>query len=222
MDLGDALAQTLPLAVGVALSPFPAIALLLILTSAHGRVSGPVFAVGRLAGLAIVLGIVFLASDAIYSLSSAASLPAVVRMLLGAALIVLAFVRWRPSPAGVEPTLPAWMSAIRDARGVRAFGFGVLITVANLKELVLLLSIGITLGGDQLSTSAAVWASVIAVLVGWLPVGVAVVAYVVAPIRMRPAVEAASVWLTANSYIVIGTILLVIGAAIIGGAISEL
>jgi hypothetical protein len=50
--MGAAIGQALPLAVGVALSPVPIIAVVLMLMSQRGRLNGPGFVLGWLAGLA--------------------------------------------------------------------------------------------------------------------------------------------------------------------------
>jgi len=56
--VGKAIGDSLPLAVGVALSPLPIIAVVLMLTTPRARVNGPVFVLGWLAGLAVVGAIV--------------------------------------------------------------------------------------------------------------------------------------------------------------------
>ncbi|GLV86971.1 hypothetical protein Slala03_66600 [Streptomyces lavendulae subsp. lavendulae] len=53
--LGQAMGALLPAALAVALSPFPLIAIVLILSGAHGRRNGPLFAAGWITGLAIVV-----------------------------------------------------------------------------------------------------------------------------------------------------------------------
>jgi Sap, sulfolipid-1-addressing protein len=58
--MGDAIGHTLALAVGVALSPVPIIAVILMLVTPQARVNGPAFVVGWLVGLAIVGTIVLL------------------------------------------------------------------------------------------------------------------------------------------------------------------
>ena len=57
--MGQAIGGSLPLAVGIALSPIPIIAVILILTSDRARVNGLAFGLGWLAGLGIV-GAIFL------------------------------------------------------------------------------------------------------------------------------------------------------------------
>jgi Sap, sulfolipid-1-addressing protein len=52
--MGQAIGEILPFAVGVALSPVPIIAVILMLVTPRARVSGPAFVVGWLTGLAVV------------------------------------------------------------------------------------------------------------------------------------------------------------------------
>src|SRR5229473_2094507 len=51
--MGQAIGGSLPLAVGIALSPIPIIAVVLMLTSRKARVNGPAFVLGWLIGLGI-------------------------------------------------------------------------------------------------------------------------------------------------------------------------
>ena len=48
--MGAAIGQVLPLAVGVALSPVPIIAVALMVMSQRARLNGPVFVIGWLTG----------------------------------------------------------------------------------------------------------------------------------------------------------------------------
>jgi Sap, sulfolipid-1-addressing protein len=52
-QMGNAIGQVLPLAVGVALSPVPIIAVALMLMSQRARLNGPVFVIGWLVGRVI-------------------------------------------------------------------------------------------------------------------------------------------------------------------------
>jgi threonine/homoserine/homoserine lactone efflux protein len=51
--MGDVVGQILSFAVGVAVSPVPIIAVVLMLTTDRGRVNGPAFVLGWIAGLAL-------------------------------------------------------------------------------------------------------------------------------------------------------------------------
>jgi hypothetical protein len=52
--MGEAIGGSLPPAAGIALSPVPIIAVVLMLTSRRAKVNGPAFALGWLIGLGIV------------------------------------------------------------------------------------------------------------------------------------------------------------------------
>jgi hypothetical protein len=61
--MGEAIGQILSLGVGVALSPVPIIAVVLMLGTPRARVNGPAFLLGWMAGLAIVGTVVLLVSS---------------------------------------------------------------------------------------------------------------------------------------------------------------
>ena len=61
--MGEAIGQALSFAVGVALSPVPIIAVILMLVTPRARANGPAFVLGWLLGLAIVGAIVLLLAD---------------------------------------------------------------------------------------------------------------------------------------------------------------
>ncbi|MGX5682406.1 GAP family protein [Schumannella luteola] len=218
----DALGAALPLAVGVALSPLPVIAVVLVAMSPRARVAAPLFLVGRMLGLAILLTVVIALADVLYALTSSTSIPPVIKLLLGLALIVLGLSKWRPKPKGVEPELPGWMSSLGSATPGRAFRWGVLLSLINPKELALLLAVGITVGGAPLTIGQEALVGLGVVVVASLSVAAPALAVLVAPARVAPALGTLRTWLTANSSVVMGVLLVVIGAVVAGGALGDL
>ncbi len=216
------LGQVLPLAVGISLSPLPVIAVVLVAMSPRARTSGPAFVVGRMLGLAAVLAVVITAADVLYAVAASAGLPSIVKLVLGLAILVLGLTKWRPQPAGTEPALPKWMSALESMPPGRSIGFAFLLTIANPKELALLVGVGLTVGGAPLAVLDEVLLAAVFVVVASLTVLTPVVAVLVAPTRMRPILDGLGIWLTANNKIVMGVLLVVIGAMVAGGAISDL
>jgi Sap, sulfolipid-1-addressing protein len=132
----EVLGATLPFAVGMLLSPFPIIAVLLVLLSPSGRAGGLAYSLGRFVGVALVATAASLLTE-VLTLESDSSLPsAILRILLGVALLGLAVVKWRKRPETSEDAeLPKWMSSVerRSPRG--AAGLGFVLSVANPKEL---------------------------------------------------------------------------------------
>jgi Sap, sulfolipid-1-addressing protein len=96
--VGEAIRQSLPLAIGVALSPIPIIAVVLMLTTPRARANGPAFVLGWLLSLGVV-GAVVLAlagsGDAGQS-GQPATWVSWLKLLLGVLLLVVAV---RPSPS---------------------------------------------------------------------------------------------------------------------------
>ena len=217
-----ALGQVIPLAVGVALSPLPVIGVVLVAMSPRAAASGPAFVLGRMLGLAIVVTVTIAAADLLYAAAANAGLPAVVKLVLGLALVVLGLTKWRPKPKGTEPALPGWMQSFSSIAPGRAFGVGVLLSLANPKELALLVAVGLTVGGAPLVVADEIVLGLVVVLVASITVAIPVVAVLVAPKRVAPLLDGVRTWLTANSSVVMGLLLVVIGAVVTGGAISEL
>jgi len=101
--IGAAIGQILPLAVGVALSPVPIIAVALMLMSQRARLNGPLFVIGWLIGLAVI-GVVVLAVAGPGQASShgqPATWVSVLKLVLGLLLLLVAVRQWHGRPVAV-------------------------------------------------------------------------------------------------------------------------
>ncbi|HEX5587416.1 MAG TPA: GAP family protein, partial [Acidimicrobiia bacterium] len=107
----EVIGQVLPMAVGVAISPIPIIAVVLMLVTPRARVNGPMFVLGWIVGLAAVGVIVLaIAGGAEASSSDSTSGVAWVKLLLGVGLLSVAMRQWRGRPhPGEEAPMPKWM-----------------------------------------------------------------------------------------------------------------
>jgi hypothetical protein len=115
--VGDAIGQTLPMAIAVALSPLPIIAVILMLVTPRARTNGPLFVVGCLIGLTVVGAIVLVAAGRNAGEDGApATWVSVLKIVLGAFLLLIAVQQWRARPdEDDEAETPKWMDAI-DSR----------------------------------------------------------------------------------------------------------
>ncbi|HTA14000.1 MAG TPA: GAP family protein, partial [Solirubrobacteraceae bacterium] len=100
--MGQAIGQALSFGVGVALSPVPIIAVVLMLATPHGRVNGPAFIAGWVFGLAAAGTILLLGASGAEASSSGAPAEwvSIVKIVLGAVLLGLAARQWRGRPRG--------------------------------------------------------------------------------------------------------------------------
>jgi threonine/homoserine/homoserine lactone efflux protein len=215
----------LPAAVGVALSPFPIIASVLLLGTPLGRVNGPAFVLGCALGTAAVGAIVLVvAAGASASEDGApATWVSVLQLVLGLLLLLVAFRQWRGRPrAGQTAPAPKWMSALDGFGPPKALGAGVVLTALNPKNLILTIAgataiaqTGIT-GGEQ-AVALAVF-----VLIGCAGVATPVAIAFVMGDRSRDVLDGIKDWMARNNTVITVVILAVIGAKLIGDAIGGL
>src|SRR5687767_14565903 len=112
--MGQAIGDLLPSAIGVALSPVPIIAVILMLGTPKARSTGPAFAIGWVIGLVTVSVIVLLlASDADDTDSGASIAVDWIKLLIGVLFLLMAIKQWQGRPKeGQQAEMPKWMDAI--------------------------------------------------------------------------------------------------------------
>src|SRR5262249_45220480 len=138
--MGDTIGQILPSAVGVAISPFPIVAVVLMLVTARGRVNGPAFVLGWVAGLALVGAVLLAAASGVDASEPGepATWVSVAVLVLGVLLVLVALKQWRGRPhAGDEVKTPKWMEALDQFSPVKAAGAGAVLSALNPKNLLL-------------------------------------------------------------------------------------
>src|SRR5688572_24033820 len=109
--MGSAIGGILPLAVGVAISPVPIIAIVLMLGTPRARSTGPAFAAGWLAGLTLVGTLVLvLAGPDTADDGTPATWTQVLKLSLGALFLLMAVRAWHGRPRhGQDVAMPKWM-----------------------------------------------------------------------------------------------------------------
>ena len=190
--MGQAIGDLLPSAIGVALSPVPIIAVILILATPKARSNGPAFAVGWVLGLVIVSVIVLLVAGGSDDPDSGSSTAVdVIKLLLGLLFLVMAFKQWqgRPKP-GEEATMPTWMSTVDRFAPGKSLVFGAALSGANPKNLALTVAAAASIAQAGLSGSESAIAVAVFVVIGSLTVAGPVS---VLRVRQRPSGGAAGV-----------------------------
>src|SRR4051812_23531347 len=117
--MNEAIGQVLSFGVGVALSPVPIMAVVLMLATRRARLNGPAFLLGWIAGLTVVGTIVLLVSSGADASTDTgpATWVVVLQLVLGLLLLALALKQWRGRPqAGEQAPLPKWMQTIEPGR----------------------------------------------------------------------------------------------------------
>jgi threonine/homoserine/homoserine lactone efflux protein len=222
--MGSVIGDILTPALGVAISPIPIIAAILMLLSPRARVTGTGFLLGWVLGIIVAVTVFTLLSSILPAEDSDASQPikGVIQLILGALLLLLAARQWRGRPrAGAEPAMPKWMQAIDSITFPKALGLGFLLSAVNPKNLLLAASAGVTIGASGLEAGAMVLAIGIFTLIAASTVLVPVVGYLVAADRLRGPLDALRGWLAKENSVIMTVLLLVIGVAVIGKGIGS-
>jgi hypothetical protein len=222
--MGQAIGGSLPLAVGIALSPIPIIAVVLMLSSRRAKVNGPAFVLGWLIGLGIVGVIVLsLAGPAGASQSgSPAAWVSWVKIVLGVLLLV-AFRQFRSRPrGGQEPPMPKWMATIDNTTPVAAIGLGAALSGANPKNLVLAVGGAAAIAQTGIPGGQQVIAYVVFALIGTLGVGIPVGIYFAMGARSEKLLAGLKDWMSQHNAAIMAVLCLVIAAKLIGDGITSL
>jgi threonine/homoserine/homoserine lactone efflux protein len=220
--LGQAIGQVLSLAVGVAISPVPIIAVVLMLVTSRARSNGPAFVVGWLLGLSIVGTIVLLvAPDATNDSGGPATWVSTLKLVLGVLLVLLAFKQWRGRPhGGEEAPTPKWMGAIDAFTAPKALGAGAVLSGANPKNLLLAVGAAASIVQTGISGGEQAIAYAVFAVLGTVGVAVPVVIYFALGDRAGGILNRLKTWLAKNNAVIMAVLLLVIGVKLIGDAIS--
>lgn len=219
----ELIGDVIPFGVAVALSPLPIIAVLLLVMAPVGATGGLLFLLARILAFAALTAAFAWASDLVDDAAGSTTPVAVLRLVVGAALVVGAVVKWHRRPrADAEPKLPGWMRSIDGMGPGAAFRLGLVLTVANPKELAFAAGAGLTVGGAMLGAREMVIAGALFVLLACVGVAVPVVAVLVGGERIAPVLADTRTWLVRNNAIVMAIVLLVIGAMLIGSGLAGL
>jgi threonine/homoserine/homoserine lactone efflux protein len=221
--MGDAIGQVLSFGVGVALSPIPIIGVVLMLGTPRARTNGPAFILGWIVGLAAVGTIVLLVSSG--SDASEQGQPAdwvgVLKLVLGALLLLVALRQWRGRPrAGEQAELPKWMRTIDAFKTRKAAVFGVLLSAVNPKNLLLTVGAAAAIAQTGAATGSQAIALAVFVLIGTLGVGAPVAIYFALGERSEHILDELKSWMGAHNAAIMATLCVVIAAKLIGDAIS--
>ena len=128
----------------------------MMLATPRARSNGPAFLAGWVGGLVVVGTVVLLVASG--AEAAEAGQPAnwvnVLKLVLGAGLLLLAAKQWRGRPkAGTDAALPAWMSAVDHFTATRSAALGVALAAINPKNLILVVGAASAIARSGCSTS---------------------------------------------------------------------
>jgi hypothetical protein len=208
--MGQAIGGSLPLAVGIALSPVAIIAVVLMLTTEKARVNGPAFTLGWLAGLGVIGVIVLVIAGPAGGSSSGepATWVSWLKIVLGVLLLLVAARQFRGRPRGQEePEIPKWMGAI---------------DTLNPKNLLLAVGGAAAIAQTGISGGQQAIAYLVFALIGTIGVAAPLVIYFAMGKRSADVLGKLKDWMAQHNAVIMTVLCLIIGVKLIGDAISSL
>jgi threonine/homoserine/homoserine lactone efflux protein len=223
--MGEAIGQLLPFAVGVAVSPTPIVAMVLMLITPKAKVNGFVFLLGWVVGVAAAgtICLLVLGPSSTDDDGAPSDWTFWLKLVLGALLVLLAVKEWRDRPApAAEVAMPKWMSALDGFTPVKAGGMAVLLSALNPKNLVFIIGGATALAQFDLSAGdeAICWA--VFTLIATIGVAAPMVIYLVMGDKAAATLDGLKTWMARNNTAVMAVLLLIIGVKMIGDGISGL
>src|SRR5687767_1350011 len=216
--MNEAIGQVLSLGVGVALSPIPIVAVVLMPATPRARSNGPAFLLGWIAGLAVVGSVVLLVSDGADATGAdgPATWVSILKLVLGALLLALAVKQWRGRPRGDEqPPVARWMQSIDAIQPPKALGMGALLSGVSPKNLLLTVAAATAIAQTGVAGGRQAIALVIFILIGTLGVGTPIAIYFALGERSRRVLDQLKTWMIAHNAAIMAAILLVLGAKLL-------
>lgn len=225
--MADAIGQVIPLGIAVAFSPLPIIAVVLLLAAPTGRRHAFAFAAGGLVAVVVIGAVAVLALGAAGADEGSGGGPStgvsIARLVLGILLLRVALRQWRARPQpGADPELPAWMQKADTLSAPRSAGMGVLLCGVNPKNLILILAAAATIAATGASTADQAAALAVFVALAMLGVGLPIAASVLLGDRATATLDDVRAWMVRENSTIIAVIALLIGAKLIGDAVSGL
>ncbi|GAA0675516.1 GAP family protein [Kitasatospora atroaurantiaca] len=221
--MGDAIGQMLASAVGIAISPVPLIAVVLMLATPRGRVNGTAFTLGWVAALAAVATLVVLAGSGLDTAGPRPTWSWWVKLAAGVLLLLLALRQWHDRPrAGHVRSPPKWMQTIDRFTPERSAGLAAQLVAANPKNLVLTVGGAVSIATSTASGAGKTVAVVLMVLVGSLCTLGPLCVHLVGGARSAKVLGEWKAWMSAHNSAVLMVVLVVMGATYVGDAVSGL
>ncbi|MFE9256633.1 GAP family protein [Streptomyces sp. NPDC006879] len=219
--MGEAIGSMLASAVGIAISPLPLVAVILMLTTPRGRTNGMAFTAGWVGALALVVGLVVAVGSGLEGDGDTSTGPQWLKLALGVVFLLLALRQWRNRPrGGQQAPPPKWMRAMDRFTPSKAAALAVVLVAANPKNLALALGGAASIASSPAGAGAKAVASALMVLIGslctLLPLGV----YLLGGERAARVLDSWKNWMSLHNAAIMATILLALGAKYIGDALG--
>jgi threonine/homoserine/homoserine lactone efflux protein len=192
--MGAAIGDVLGLAAGVAVSPLPIVAMILVLATPRGRANGSLFGIGWLAGLSI----------------------------LGTVVLLLAGPAGASDEGERGPEMPKWMAGLDQLKPGGALGLGALLSGVNPKNAALTIAAAATIAGAGLPGGEQAVTLAVFVVIGSIGVLAPLIVYLVGGEHAARTLDTWKTWAADHNAAVMAVLFVVFGFKLVGDGIAVL
>jgi threonine/homoserine/homoserine lactone efflux protein len=219
--LTSAIGESLPMAIGVALSPVPVAAAIIIMLTAKARTNAPAFLLGWITGILTVGLLVFILPGIETSSGEPTTLSGYIKIALGIALLALAAKQWQNRPkAGDEISTPKFFKSLDQFGFGKSLLTGFLLSAVNPKNTVLSVAGAAIIDSSSLDPNSQLLALLVFTAVAGSSVLLPVIGYFLFRERTEPVLRNWKDWLIQNNLTVLIVLLIVFGTLLIGDGIT--
>jgi len=218
--MGAVIGDVLPLAIGIAISPIPIIAAILMLFSPRATSTSTGFLLGWILGIVVATAVFTALAGTLKTGGEPSAVASWIKIGLGVLLLLVGIRQWRGR--GGQHDAPKWMAAIDDFTFPKALGLGFLLSGVNPKNLIIAAGAGLIIGSGGMGGGGDAAAIALFTVIASSTVAIPVLAHLVAAERMTRPLESLKKWLQDNNATVMATMILVIGVVLVGKGVSGL
>jgi len=216
--MGAVIGDVLPLAIGIAISPIPIIAAILMLFSPRATSTSTGFLLGWILGIVVATAVFTALAGTLKTGGEPSAVASWIKIGLGVLLVLVGIRQWRGR--GGQHDAPKWMAAIDDFTFPKALGLGFLLSGVNPKNLIIAAGAGLIIGSSAVGVGGDAAAIALFTVIASSTVAIPVLAHLVAAERMTRPLESLRKWLQDNNATVMATMILVIGVVLVGKGVS--
>ncbi len=201
--------ELVPLALAIALSPFPVVPVILLLLTPHPRSTSGSFLAGWTGGILTATTVFVLVAEVVETRAEDPVWLAWGRIALGIALLALGVRQWIGRHAD-KPT-PAWLESVQTAGPAKALVLGFMLSAVNPKVVLLAAAAGIVIGSSGASATTVVWTVLVFALAASISVALPIVVFLVRGDAVLGALARTRDWLIDHNAAVMAVVIFAIG-----------